>query len=339
MSWTLCSSGAPLNRSSEQRSRLEWDFLGYHGILWSSTKRGAFAALPIDGLAAFNLKERFAAAEPQIPRIGAVSEFAPDSPLVNEVKVSRNHSERHDGRRPDLLVLHYTGMESTKAALDRLCGLGNQPDPDVSVHYFVHEDGGLIQCVPEARRAWHAGVSCWEGDADVNSRSIGIEIANPGHNFGYPEFAEVQIRQVIALCREIIARHSIRADRVLAHSDVAPSRKKDPGEKFPWRRLFEAGVGLWVDPTPIAAGPVLALGDRNAGVSQLQGLLAEYGYPVNPSGFYGDETRDVVAAFQRHFRPARVDGIADGSTLDTLERLVIARRALLSRARMQARTT
>ena len=268
-----------------------------------------------------------------------MSEFAPDSPLVSEVKVSPNQSERREGRRPDLLVLHYTGMENAEAALDRLCGAGHQPGRGVSVHYFVHEDGRVIQCVPEERRAWHAGVSCWEGDADVNSRSIGIEIANPGHDFGYPDFPEAQIRQVIALCRDIVARRSIRADRVLAHSDVAPSRKADPGEKFPWRRLLEAGAGLWVEPTPIAAGPVLAPGDRNAGVSQLQGLLAEYGYPVNPSGFYGDETRDVVAAFQRHFRPARVDGIADGSTLDTLERLVIARRALLSRARMQARAT
>ncbi len=259
-----------------------------------------------------------------------MSGFAPDSPLVTSVKSSPNHGERRDHRRADMILLHYTGMDSAEAALERLCGGG--PEPGVSAHYFVYENGRIVQCVAEARRAWHAGASSWEGDEDINSRSIGIEIANPGHDFGYPDFPEAQIRQVIALCRDIGGRNFIRADRVLAHSDVAPSRKQDPGEKFPWARLFEAGVGHWVEPTPIAAGPVLKLGDRNAGVSQLQGLLAEYGYGLNPSGFFGDQTRDVVAAFQRHFRPAGVDGIADGSTLDTLERLVIGRRFLLAAA-------
>jgi len=259
-----------------------------------------------------------------------MSGFEPDSPIVTSVESSPNQGERRNRRRPDMILLHYTGMESAQAALERLCGVGGDPEPAVSAHYFVYEDGRVIQCVAESRRAWHAGASSWEGDEDVNSRSIGIEIANPGHDFGYPDFPEPQIRQVIGLCRHIVRRHSIRADRVLAHSDVAPSRKRDPGEKFPWVRLFEAGVGHWVEPTPIAAGPVLKPGDRNAGVSQLQGLLAEYGYGLNPSGFYGDTTRDVVAAFQRHFRPACVDGIGDGSTLDTLERLVIGRRFLLT---------
>jgi N-acetylmuramoyl-L-alanine amidase len=261
-----------------------------------------------------------------------MSGFAPDSPLVASIQASPNQGERRSHRRPDLIVLHYTGMESAEAALARLCGVGSDPEPGVSAHYFVWEDGRVVQCVPEARRAWHAGVSSWEGEEDINSRSIGIEIANPGHDFGYPDFPEPQIRQVIALCRDIVGRNLIRADRVLAHSDVAPSRKQDPGEKFPWRRLFEAGVGHWIEPTPIADGPALKLGDRSAGVSQLQGLLAEYGYGLNPTGFYGDQTRDVVAAFQRHFRPARVDGIADGSTLDTLERLLIGRRLLLAAA-------
>jgi N-acetylmuramoyl-L-alanine amidase len=256
--------------------------------------------------------------------------FAPDSSTVTAVQASPNHSERRGHRRPDMIVLHYTGMESAEAALERLCGGGNDPEPLVSAHYFVWEDGRTVQCVPEARRAWHAGVSSWEGEEDVNSRSIGIEIANPGHEFGYPDFPEPQIRQVIALCRDIAARHFVRADRVLAHSDVAPSRKQDPGEKFPWRKLYEAGVGHWVEPAPLADGPLLEPGDRSAAVSQLQGLLAEYGYGLDPTGFYGDQTRDVVAAFQRHFRPARVDGIADGSTLDTLERLLIGRRFLLA---------
>jgi N-acetylmuramoyl-L-alanine amidase len=261
-----------------------------------------------------------------------MSGFAPDSPLVTSVKTSPNHGERRGQRRPDMIVLHYTGMESAQAALERLRGIGSDPEPGVSAHYFVHEDGRIIQCVAEARRAWHAGASSWEGEEDINSRSIGIEIANPGHDFGYPDFPEPQIRQVIALCRDIAGRHSIRADRILAHSDVAPSRKQDPGEKFPWARLFKAGVGHWVEPASIAAGPALEPGDRNATVSQLQGLLAEYGYGLDPTGFYGDQTRDVVAAFQRHFRPTRVDGVADSSTLDTLERLLIGRRLLLAAA-------
>jgi N-acetylmuramoyl-L-alanine amidase len=261
-----------------------------------------------------------------------MSGFAPDSPLVTSIKSSPNHGERRGLRSPDLIVLHYTGMQSAEAALERLCGIGDPPEPSVSAHYFIHEDGRIVQCVPEARRAWHAGVASWEGDEDINSRSIGIEIANPGHDFGYPDFPEPQIRQVIALCRDIAGRHFVRADRILAHSDVAPGRKQDPGEKFPWARLFAAGVGHWVEPTLVADGPALKPGDRSAGVSQLQGLFAEYGYGLNPSGFYGDSTRAVVTAFQRHFRPARVDGIADGSTLDTLERLVIGRRFLLAAA-------
>ena len=257
--------------------------------------------------------------------------FVPDSSLVAVVRPSPNHGGDREAGEPTMLVLHYTGMVSAKEALSRL----SDGDPDgmfkVSGHYFVFEDGRIVQCVPEAFTAWHAGQSSWEGAADVNARSIGIEIANPGRSFGYPDFPKHQIDAVIALCSDILGRHPIRADRVVAHSDVAPSRKDDPGEKFPWPRLYEAGIGHWVDPTPVADGPVLKPGDRSAGVSQLQGLLAEYGYGINPTGFYGDSTRDVVAAFQRHFRPARVDGVADGSTLDTLERLVIGKRLLLAR--------
>src|SRR5436190_178525 len=257
-----------------------------------------------------------------------MSAFNPASRLITAICPSPNDGERSGKAPVDLILLHYTGMPSAADALALLCK--RDTEHPVSAHYFVHEDGCITQCVPEARRAWHAGHSLWEGNADVNSRSIGIEIANPGHDFGYPDFPERQIRQVIALCRDIAGRHFVRADRILAHSDVAPSRKQDPGEKFPWARLFAAGVGHWVEPAPIAAGTVLKPGDRSAGVSQLQGLLIEYGYGLNPTGFYADATRDVVAAFQRHFRPARVDGIADGSTLDTLERLVIARRFLLT---------
>src|SRR5882672_3698776 len=163
--------------------------------------------------------------------------FPPDSPLVDRVVPSPNHEARAGDSRPDILLLHYTGMSSTEAALERLC----DPGARVSSHYLVFEDGRVLQLVPEARRAYHAGVSSWEGARDVNTRSIGIEIGNNGHDFGCPAYPEAQIAAVIALGRDIVQRRAIAPCRVLAHSDVAPARKRDPGEYFPWRRLAEAG--------------------------------------------------------------------------------------------------
>jgi N-acetylmuramoyl-L-alanine amidase len=228
-----------------------------------------------------------------------------------------------------MLLLHYTGMDSTAEALDRLC----DPAAKVSCHYLVREDGTVVQMVPEARRAWHAGVSCWAGDTDVNSRAIGIEIANPGHDFGAPPFPGVQIAAVIALARDIVARHGLRADRVLGHSDVAPARKRDPGEIFPWDRLARAGVGLWVSPAPLdTAGPGLAPGDSGPAVAALQAALADYGYAVPRGGDYDAATAVVVAAFQRHFRPALVDGVADASTLATICAVIDKRDSLLGPA-------
>ena len=254
--------------------------------------------------------------------------FSPDSNFVSRVVPSPNVSERRDGPRADILLLHYTGMQSAQAALERLC----DPIAKVSSHYMVFEDGKIVQMVPETRRAHHAGVSFWAGDTDINSRSIGIEIANPGHDFGYPEYPKRQISAVIDLCRDIIARNSIPADYVLAHSDVAPTRKQDPGEKFPWREFFEAGIGLWVPPAPIASdnaqSPSLKQGDSGEAVAALQKDLAEYGYGVPNGGNFDELTKAVVTAFQLHFRPARVDGIADASTRDTLRALLAARTRL-----------
>lgn len=248
-----------------------------------------------------------------------MQEFAADSALVNQVKPSPNQDERL--LPADILLLHYTGMASTSAALERLC----DPAAKVSSHYVVEEAGNIIQLVQEARRAWHAGLSSWEGVTDINSRSIGIEIANPGHSFGYPDFPEAQIAAVIALCSDIVGRHAIRAERVLAHSDVAPRRKLDPGEKFPWARLHCAGVGAWVPATPIRCGAVLALGDRSLEVFELQAALREYGYGIEATGVYDELTEAVVTAFQRHFRPNCIDGRADASTSETLRALLAAR--------------
>lgn len=243
--------------------------------------------------------------------------FAPDHAAAH-VRPSPNFGERRDGMRPDALVLHYTGMESAQAAEDWLC----DPSSEVSSHYLVHEDGRIVQLVPEAARAWHAGKGSWNGVSDVNSLSIGIEIANPGHRFGYPDFPARQIEAVIALCLDICGRHAIPPQRVLAHSDTAPGRKIDPGEKFPWALLARRGVGHWVEPAPIRAGKALSGGDRGRMVAALQADLARYGYYVETTGIFDAATETVVAAFQRHFRPARVDGIADPSTLDTLARLL-----------------
>jgi N-acetylmuramoyl-L-alanine amidase len=249
--------------------------------------------------------------------------FTPDCKLVSDVAPSPNHEPRARGQAPDMILLHYTGMASALAALARLRdGSGSER---VSAHYFVDEDGTIAQLVPEARRAWHAGTAFWAGETDINSCSIGIEIVNSGHEFGYPDFPPYQIDAVIALCRDIVARRRIRADRVLAHSDVAPGRKQDPGERFPWEKLHKAGVGHWVAPARVTGTARLTVGDRNETVSLLQSQLAKYGYGIATTGEYDESTRDVVAAFQRHFRPARVDGIADGSTLTTLTDLLAAR--------------
>ena len=263
--------------------------------------------------------------------------FSAESCVVAEVRPSPNHGERTGGLRPDMILLHYTGMIDAAVALDRLCA----PGSEVSAHYLVLEDGRIIQMVQESRRAWHAGISSWAGQSDINSCSIGIEIANPGHGFGYPDFPKRQIAAVTALCRGIQTRNTIPPARVLAHSDVAPSRKQDPGEKFPWRTLWDSGVGHWVKPTPIAeGGAVLALGDRGDAVTSIQDLLGKYGYDIIITGTYDSTTHDAVKAFQRHFRPERVDGIVDESTRLTLQELLTQRgrvRTLAARARDFAR--
>jgi N-acetylmuramoyl-L-alanine amidase len=191
--------------------------------------------------------------------------------------------------------------------------------------------------VQESRRAWHAGVASWAGETDINSCSIGIEIANPGHDYGYPNFPVRQIAAVTALCRSILTRHTIAAARILGHSDVAPSRKQDPGEKFPWRTLHDSGIGNWVKPAPLTdEGGLLTLGDRGEAVTALQSSLAEYGYGVTVSGSFDSVTNDAVTAFQRHFRPQRVDGIADTSTRTTLDEVLAHRgrpRNIAARAR------
>jgi N-acetylmuramoyl-L-alanine amidase len=247
----------------------------------------------------------------------------PDSRFAAKIFASPNHGPRKhadgaEGGRPDMLILHYTGMPEAGQALQWLCN----PVSGVSSHYFVFENGHVLQLVPEERRAWHAGVSSWHGETDINSCSIGVEIANPGHPGGLPPYPEAQSRAVLDLCRDICARWGISPGRVLAHSDVAPGRKIDPGENFPWDYLAKGGVGLWVTPAPTMGGRFLAEGDRGAPVEALQAMLAMFGYGVPVSGEFCERTRTVIEAFQRHWRPGRVDGVADASTITTLRDLI-----------------
>jgi N-acetylmuramoyl-L-alanine amidase len=232
-------------------------------------------------------------------------------PAIRE-RLSPNHDSRSEAAdtlggglpRIDMLVLHYTGMQSAAAALDRLC----DPEARVSAHYLVEEDGTIWRLVPEERRAWHAGVSYWQGDSALNTVSIGIEIVNPGHEWGYREFPEAQMAAVEALGRDIVARRRVPAHRIVAHSDVAPTRKSDPGELFDWPRLARAGIGLWPDPDPALRrrrGRGVGIVERARALSD----LARIGYEVVP----GAETAPL-AAFQRRFRPERWDGRLDGET-------------------------
>ncbi|HZL41194.1 MAG TPA: N-acetylmuramoyl-L-alanine amidase [Pseudolabrys sp.] len=252
-----------------------------------------------------------------------MSVFQPDSFIAADVVPSPNHDKRKIGRAPDMILLHYTGMATAEAALTRLC----TADSKVSAHYVVFEDGRIVQCVPEELRAWHAGVSSWGGETDINSCSIGIEIVNPGHEFGYPNFPLRQIAAVISLCRSILTRRGpINSNRILAHSDVAPARKQDPGEKFPWELLSESGIGHWVRPAPLNLdGVSFKPGEHGDAIMRLQRVLRGYGYGIEETGNYDDAMREVITAFQRHFRQARVDGVADASTLLTLRALVETR--------------
>jgi N-acetylmuramoyl-L-alanine amidase len=238
--------------------------------------------------------------------------------LPHSFRPSPNIEPRKDGVKPDILLMHYTDMESAEKACDWLC----DPRSHVSCHYLVDEAGEIIQMVDEAMRAWHAGQSSWHGETDINSHSIGIEIQNPGMRYGYRAFPLEQMSAVIALSKDIVARNAIAPERVLAHSDVAPGRKVDPGALFDWRLLHAAGIGHWVDPAAIEAGAGLKEGDSGPEVERLQNGLASYGYGLPMTGVYDARTKAVVSAFQLHFRPARVDGIADRSTVDTLRRLM-----------------
>lgn len=213
-------------------------------------------------------------------------------------RLSPNHNARPGGRAPDLVVLHYTGMRSAAEALERLC----DPAAQVSAHYLIEEDGRVWHLVPEERRAWHAGLSCWQGERDVNGLSVGIELVNPGHEFGYRAFPPAQMEALATLLDRVVRRCGIPPRRIVGHADVAPARKQDPGELFDWAALAADGFGLWTE---------AVLEDRGERFEALG-----YDPKVAPE--------DVIRAFQRHWRPARVDGLRDPETGGRLAALLQA---------------
>ncbi len=216
----------------------------------------------------------------------------------------------------DMLMMHYTGMKTGAEALERLCDTVAQ----VSAHYLVEEDGKIFQLVDETARAHHAGESFWRGERDNNSRSIGIELVNPGHEWGYRAFPDRQIEALIALSQSILSRHTIPQRNIVGHSDVAPSRKADPGELFPWSKLAQYGIGI-APPVVGSGGHLLAsAGDRNDTAEHSRALLGLIGFDneMNNEGWNGQDINNMIA-FQRHFYSQRLDGLIDQGGLKALE--------------------
>lgn len=213
--------------------------------------------------------------------------------LAIQKNLSPNFNDRRDACDISMLVLHYTGMKSAAAALDRL----RDPEAEVSAHYVIEENGTIHQLVPDDKRAWHAGVSEWNGTTDINSASIGVEIVNPGHEFGYISFPKFQIMSIVELCQGLVEHYRIHPLNVVGHSDIAPTRKKDPGELFPWKWLAKNGIGYW--PEKIIM-PNLETFDTSS-------CLKKIGYDVS-------DLPKAVAAFQRHWRPSEISGLADPET-------------------------
>lgn len=242
---------------------------------------------------------------------------------------SPNFDNRPGPGRVKYLILHYTGMATGREALERLC----DPASRVSAHYLIEEDGRIFSLVAEQKRAWHAGESSWEGDQDINGLSLGIELVNPGHDGpdyvgNYRPFPPEQMRSLIALCQDILSRHEIKPWHILAHSDVAPARKCDPGELFDWTGLAQAGIGLWPEKYIEQHIAQHILAEDGTDVAVFQQKLAEYGYGIMLDGVPDSRTRAVVCAFQRHFRSAKIDGIMDGESSAVLDNLLKCRKII-----------
>lgn len=233
--------------------------------------------------------------------------------------MSPNFDQRPEGTKIDTIVLHYTGMKTGKDALERLC----DPKYKVSSHYFIDEDGSTLELVQPKFRAWHAGKSIWRGRENVNDSSIGIEIVNPGHEFGYREFPKAQMDAVIALCKKLKKNFPIEDRNIIAHSDIAPARKQDPGELFDWKLLAKNSIGLWPDVTEENPRPLLKRDDKGQAVQELQENLARFGYGIVDDGIFEEHTEFVVQAFQRHFGQTKnINGVWDSGLESCLQKLL-----------------
>lgn len=233
---------------------------------------------------------------------------------------SPNFNDRPEKASVDILVMHYTGMKTADAALQRML----DPTAEVSAHYMVYEDGKVISLVDEEKRAWHAGISCWRGIASLNDISVGIEIVNTGHEFGYVPFPDKQMESVKKLAKEIMERHGIEARNVVGHSDIAPSRKEDPGELFDWQALAEEGVGLWPDVKKVWRGSDVLVepGKEDVDVARIQKMLSDYGYHIRVDGYFGSKTEDVIKAYKRHFVPEQLNVCWDKLAEERLKKLL-----------------
>ncbi len=237
------------------------------------------------------------------------------------MKIINTPSPNHDERSLpiSMLILHYTGMSTGAAALERMC----DPTAKVSAHYMVEEDGQVFKLVDENRRAWHAGISSWNGETNINSASIGIEIVNGGHDFGLPHFPDIQIKSVISLCQDVIKRNNISDFGIVAHSDIAPTRKQDPGEKFPWARLADAGIGIWPEVKTTDQRILIDTQDADGKyIRRAQAALSFLGYDIETTSRSNGTTLSVIQAFQRRYRPTKIDGQMDVQTMAILTLLV-----------------
>lgn len=209
---------------------------------------------------------------------------------------SPNFNDRPTFKKLNLIVLHYTGMTPAEEALTRLC----DPDAKVSAHYLIEKNGKLHQLVDETKRAWHAGISFWQGETDINGISLGIEIDNGGHDFGLPDYPAAQIEALLHLLEKLVQKYNVPKERIIGHSDIAPTRKIDPGEHFPWLTLHEHGFGLWPEATPVRIAP--------QSIFDAQHILAAIGYDCPLTGALDSQTIAVIEAFQRHFTPHEITG-------------------------------
>lgn len=233
---------------------------------------------------------------------------------------SPNYEARPVSTVIDTIIIHYTGMRSADDALQRLC----DPVAKVSAHYVIDEEGCVYQLVEDSQRAWHAGLSYWRGKEQLNDMSIGIELVNPGHEFGYRPFPNAQIKSLIALCTQLIARHPIKQHHIIGHSDIAPKRKEDPGEFFNWQHLAEHGIGIWhgISLPPQKPKPLIQKGDSNERVSTMQTQLAKYGYQIPQHGIFDDDTAATVIAFKRRFYPSNLEASWDSVAENMLQNLL-----------------